>query len=313
MKRFLMKTAQALLLLVAVAAAIALGRLAWAKWQVANTAVPPILITADELGETVELTVLPLYEEAAVSDAYERGHGVAYLVQTDAAAVLMDLGNNPEQTDPAPLLANMQQAGVAADAAEILFISHAHPDHTGGLGQVGFDGRGLVTGETAVYAPEAMTVIGEEATVAAAPQILAPGVATLGRMPFVQPFPFWLWRPLAYEQVLAVNVAGRGVALITGCGHPSLERIVARAEALFDRPVVGVIGGLHYEGMTAAELAPHVDFLAAREPALAALSPHDSDALAIAAFRRAFSAAYRPIEVGRPIHFAAASVAHGDQ
>jgi 7,8-dihydropterin-6-yl-methyl-4-(beta-D-ribofuranosyl)aminobenzene 5'-phosphate synthase len=112
---------------------------------------------------------------------------------------------------------------------------------------------------------------------------------------------------------LAVNVAGRGLALITGCGHPSLERIVARAEALFDRPVVGVIGGLHYEGMAAAELAPHIDFLAAREPAIVALSPHDSDALAIDAFRRAFPAAYRSLEVGQPIHFAAAPVAHGGQ
>ncbi len=48
------------------------------------------------------------------------------------------------------------------------------------------------------------------------------------------------------EQALAVNVAGKGIVLIIGCGHQTLERAVARTEALFDEPLYGVIGGLHF-------------------------------------------------------------------
>ena len=34
--------------------------------------------------------------------------------------------------------------------------------------------------------------------------------------------------------------------LIAGCGHQTLPRIIERAEALFDQPIYGLVGGLHY-------------------------------------------------------------------
>ena len=46
---------------------------------------------------------------------------------------------------------------------------------------------------------------------------------------------------------------GKGIVLIMGCGHPTVERIVARAEALFEQPVAGVAGGFHYEGKSARD------------------------------------------------------------
>jgi len=33
--------------------------------------------------------------------------------------------------------------------------------------------------------------------------------------------------------------------LITGCGHSTIQRIVERAEMLFDEPIYGIVGGLH--------------------------------------------------------------------
>ena len=40
-------------------------------------------------------------------------------------------------------------------------------------------------------------------------------------------FPFSLVQPQAAEQTLAVNVAGRGIVLISGCGHAGLAAMVA--------------------------------------------------------------------------------------
>lgn len=308
MKRIIAKTGKVLLGLLLIALVVVFARWGWAYVQVARTAVPAALPNGDALGSTQSLTILPLYEEAAVSPSYQSGHGVSYLVRSDAATILMDLG-----PDPAPLLDNMQQAGIAPDETDLLLISHNHPDHIGGLqwrpnAFTTHSGQSLLD-LGAAYVPVAMDFPHAAAQVAEAPEIIAPGVATLGRMPFVQPFPFSLWQPLGYEQMLAVNVSGKGIVLITGCGHPTLERIVARAEALFAEPVVGVVGGLHYEALSAAEVAPHVQFLAVRAPQLVALSPHDNGPTAVAAFQAAFPTAYRHIQVGETIRFGATAVA----
>jgi 7,8-dihydropterin-6-yl-methyl-4-(beta-D-ribofuranosyl)aminobenzene 5'-phosphate synthase len=105
------------------------------------------------------------------------------------------------------------------------------------------------------------------------------------------------------EQVLAVNVEGRGIVLIVGCGHPTVERIVARAEALFEQPVVGIVGGLHYEGFGYADVQPHIEFLSSHNLKLVALSPHDSSPEALEAFQSAFTDRYHTLSVGETIQF----------
>ena len=79
-------------------------------------------------------------------------------------------------------------------------------------------------------------------------------MATTGVISYPEVWPLSLRDPKGYEQALVVHVAGQGLVLITGCGHPTLERLVIRAESLYDLPVVGVVGGLHYEGQTAADV-----------------------------------------------------------
>lgn len=306
MKRALRMVGLGLFGLLVLVVAVVLIRWGIASAQVARAEAPAPL-TAGAPGSTRSLEILPLYENDAVAGGYEQGHGVSYLIRTDQATLLLDLGNNLEAAQPAPLIANMQEAGVAANEADLLVISHNHPDHVGGLQgrPESFQAEGgapLVLVDE-MLAPVAMQLGALEADVATEPRVLAPGVATMGRMGFVQPMPFTLWAPLNYEQVLAVNVAGKGIVLITGCGHPSLERIVERAELLFDEPVVGIVGGLHYAAREVEELTPHIAFLAEREPALVALSPHDSGPAHIGAFREAFPEAYHDVRVGEAIQF----------
>jgi 7,8-dihydropterin-6-yl-methyl-4-(beta-D-ribofuranosyl)aminobenzene 5'-phosphate synthase len=116
-------------------------------------------------------------------------------------------------------------------------------------------------------------------------------------------FPLSLFKPRGSEQALVVHVTGEGLVLITGCGHPTVEKLVTRAEALYGQPVVGVVGGLHYGEANAEDLTDPIAFLASREPRLVALSPHDSGPAAIEAFRAAFPEAYREVMVGQPIRF----------
>lgn len=116
------------------------------------------------------------------------------------------------------------------------------------------------------------------------------------------------------EQVLAVNVAGQGIVIVTGCGHQNLPKLLAQTQALFAEPVIGIVGGLHYENADAQAVQPYIQMLQELQPQLVALSPHDSGEPARQAFRAAFPAVYQEVQVGRPITLAdsasAARIAH---
>jgi metal-dependent hydrolase (beta-lactamase superfamily II) len=78
---------------------------------------------------------------------------------------------------------------------------------------------------------------------------------------------------------------------------------VARADQIFDEPIIGVVGGFHYEGYTREQAAAHIVALEPLHLQLVAVSPHDSSIPALEAFRKAFGSVYYEIAVGRPIYF----------
>jgi 7,8-dihydropterin-6-yl-methyl-4-(beta-D-ribofuranosyl)aminobenzene 5'-phosphate synthase len=283
-------------------------RQAWAgtqaerKWQASHVEV------LKDFGSTSQLEILPLYEEAGDQNIYQIGHGLSYLIKTDSATILMDVGNNPAETDVMPLSLNMQALGVSWDQIDAVIFSHFHPDHIGGveawkaskvslgIEDVDFDGK-------PVYAPSNFDFPGATLTLLSNPSVLNPGVATIGTIEYGETYPVSLYAASGAEQVLAVNVEDQGIVLIVGCGHPTLERIVARAEALFEQPVVGIVGGLHYEGFGFADVQPHLEFLSSHNLKLVALSRHDSSPEALEAFQSAFTDRYHMLSVGESIRF----------
>lgn len=137
-----------------------------------------------------------------------------------------------------------------------------------------------------------------ETVIALEPTLIAPGVATLGRIPFIEPFPFYLWAPLGWEQSLVINVEDLGLIIVSGCGHPGLERIVEKAEQTIAAPVKGIFNGFHYLNSSEDDIKPHFEFLKERNPSLVALSPHDSSGGVLHLFEQAFPQAYHYIVVG---------------
>jgi 7,8-dihydropterin-6-yl-methyl-4-(beta-D-ribofuranosyl)aminobenzene 5'-phosphate synthase len=294
-----------ILLLVVVVIGIRFGMASSQVARESRAAVSPVQF---ELGSTKSVTILPLFEKAASDSDLHSEHGVSYLIQTDQQTVLMDVGNNIQNAFPAPLDENMRKLGVSAQSVDSLVISHNHMDHVGGMkawqsGTFSAPGGRTDLSDLPIYVPIALTYPGSLPLIADQPIKIAEGIASLGRQSFVQPFPMSIVQPLGQEQSLVVNVEDKGLVVITGCGHPGVERIVARAESLFGLPVVGVVGGLHYMGMSAEQVQPHLDFIRSLEPSLVALSPHDSDPSAIELFRSAFTDIYQEIQVGREIHF----------
>lgn len=272
-----------------------------------------------DIGSVERLSILPLVDSRASRPALATENGVAYLVRAGDKTILFDVGLNFTGEHPSPLLRNMQALGVTLDDIDAIVISHMHLDHVGGLeyewGRTfSLSGQPVDLQGKLACVPRPMTHPTARVQVIDAPTQIAPGVISLG--PIARQLFFFGWTP---EQALAVNVAGKGLVLIIGCGHPTLQRIVARAEALCGVPLYGVAGGLHYPVTSRPvqrllgtarwpwsptdpeEVPAAVAFLKSRSPRLVALSPHDSCDWSRAQFREAFVEAYQDIEVGREI------------
>ncbi|MBI2724598.1 MAG: MBL fold metallo-hydrolase [Chloroflexi bacterium] len=110
------------------------------------------------------------------------------------------------------------------------------------------------------------------------------------------------WEPdplLLDDQALIAHVAGKGLVVLTGCGHAGIVNIVRHAQRVTgETKVHAIIGGFHLNGPAyATALQPTVDALAAFAPAL--ISPgHCTGDEATRALSLALPDAFVPIAVG---------------
>jgi len=303
MVKNILKFIGGLVCVLAAVIAIQWGREALARAQAESEWAAPKIQTVSDLGTTQSLQILPVFEEAAARPDLEPEHGVSYLIKTDTQSILMDAGMTPSRWQH-----NLKALGLSPSAFDTVFISHLHPDHLGGqdawwANTIALGSPALDLSAYQVYVPKAVTRAGSRVAVATQPQKIAQGVGTTGAIAFPELFPLSVRSPLNAEQSLVIHVAGQGLVVIMGCGHPSVERIVARAQAAFGEPIVGVVGGLHYEGFTAEQVQPHLDFVKSLNPKLVAVSPHDSSPAALQAFRAALPSVYQDIRVGQSLIF----------
>ena len=227
---------------------LAAGPLYYTVWQAAarqeiRKELQYPLPAALQLRRTSRLEILPLYEEVVVGEGLISGHGVSYLIRTDSTSVLMDLGNNPDEQVILPLEQNMQTLGLTAEEIDALFITHSHPDHVGGL--EAWKNKSLAVlperlQDLPLYLPDGVSFTGGQNL--SQPFLLSSDVASSGVIPYPEVFPLSLYAAKGAEQALVFDVEGKGLVLVTGCGHPGLELLVQRVEELYGKPVNGVCG-----------------------------------------------------------------------
>ena len=210
-------------------------------------------------------------------------HGFSALVTVRAGAsshtVLFDTGISPDG-----MAENMRRLEVDAGSISSVVISHSHFDHAGGLEGLARlrKGSGLpiavhplvwsrrrvaVPGQTPFVLPvlSRSALEGEGYTVVERrrPSLLLGGcVLITGEvdrttefergMPFHERLdgPGWEPDPLILDdQALVVHVRGRGLLVLTGCGHAGIVNIVRHASRLTGvAEVDAVLGGFHLSG-----------------------------------------------------------------
>jgi 7,8-dihydropterin-6-yl-methyl-4-(beta-D-ribofuranosyl)aminobenzene 5'-phosphate synthase len=277
------------------------------------------------LRTTRRLSILPLVDWHVAGPGLKGEAGVAYLVRTDDQTILFDVGFNRDGVEPSPLMHNMRALGIDLDTIDTIVISHNHLDHVGGSKWSRKDTFSLSNeqrplDDKRVWTPIPMTYPGIAPTHSKRPTLIGSSVATIGAIPR-QLFVGWI-----EEQALAVNVEGRGIVIIVGCGHQTLGKIIARARALFRAPIYGIVGGLHYpfpqgrvrmlgidvqrmlasghgplDPLDEPDLLKDIEMLRSLHPGLVAIGGHDSSDEVIERFQSAFGDATRRVRVGEEI------------
>jgi 7,8-dihydropterin-6-yl-methyl-4-(beta-D-ribofuranosyl)aminobenzene 5'-phosphate synthase len=271
----------------------------------------------DDFGTVSRLRIVPLVDAEAAEDRLMTEPGVSYLVIADELRILFDLGLNAGRRWP--LVENAIYLGIDLSLIDLVVISHAHPDHVGGIRAAAR--RTLHVPDAVLSATSAKAVTPVPISHpqlrcehAASPTVLAAGVATSGTISRAL---FFFGR--TPEHALLVNVQGKGLVVIVGCGHQGVPRLLKRVEALSSSPIHGVVGGLHLpvHGLLAQDIIGTANWpwqrteesvvestiaaLERRTPKLVALSPHDSSRWTVDRFTEAFGDRYRTILVGEEI------------
>jgi 7,8-dihydropterin-6-yl-methyl-4-(beta-D-ribofuranosyl)aminobenzene 5'-phosphate synthase len=276
-------------------------------------------------------------EGGTAPDVLVAEHGFSALVTISKGGrehrFLFDTGTSPDGAAD-----NMRRLEIDPAAIEAIVCSHGHFDHTTGIdGVIRAVGRAnmpvlihphfwrqrriVLPGRDPIDLPttskRALAEAGFDVIEESQPSFLfGNSVLITGEVPRVTgyepgfpPQQAWLhgaWEPdplVLDDQALIVNVAGKGLVVLTGCGHAGVVNIARYAQRLTGgEPLHAIVGGFHLNGPFFEALIPQVlDDLAALSPNW--LVPgHCTGWRAQRAISARFGEAYVPNAVGTSLY-----------
>jgi 7,8-dihydropterin-6-yl-methyl-4-(beta-D-ribofuranosyl)aminobenzene 5'-phosphate synthase len=188
---------------------------------------------------THSLTITIVFDNNLLDSRLKSTWGFSALIEYQDQILLFDTGG-----DGSILMENMRILGIDPENIDSVVLSHAHRDHTGGLGAL------LGTGaRPIVYIPPSFAASFKN-QVSALTEVteVTPGYQIAERM-----FSTGEMGKDIPEQALVITTED-GLVIITGCAHPGIVEIVTQARSIFDEPVQLVLGGYHLRSKSEAEI-----------------------------------------------------------
>lgn len=181
-----------------------------------------------------------VYDNHAFDGDLEMDWGFSCFIKGLEKSILFDTGKNGHI-----LLSNMEKLRIRPEEIDLVFLSHAHKDHTGGL-----DILMTKNPDVEVWLPESFPSSFKDvikkmgATVKEVDEFqkICEGAYTTGVIPG------WI-----KEQSLMLDTE-KGLIVVTGCAHTRIVKIIFTAKELLGKGVYMVLGGFHLSGFFGEEI-----------------------------------------------------------
>jgi len=186
------------------------------------------------------LKITVVYDNYLYKEGLKTGWGFSCVIEGAGKTILFDTGG-----DAPTLLYNMEKLGIHPENIDIIVLSHIHGDHVGGLFGFLRENSNVTVHLLKSFDKrfkEDVRSLGAKVVEIHEPAEIFKGIYTTGEMGF------WI-----KEQSLIVNT-DKGLIVITGCAHPGIVNIVAKAKELLDKNVLLVMGGFHLMGKSRNEI-----------------------------------------------------------
>ena len=236
--------------------------------------------------DTIRITII--YDNNPLVEGLQPDWGFSCLVEVGETRLLFDTGD-----DGNILLSNMSKLKINPKDIDLVFLSHFHHDHTGGLSDFL-----KINPEVTVYYPqsfpdqltELINKSGAKSVSIFSFQELQQNIFSLGEISGEIP-----------EQSLSIR-SNRGIVVITGCAHPGIVKILQGAKEQFpDEKIYIALGGFHLHNQNEKDISKKVNEIMKME--IISVGPcHCSGDLARNIFKEVYKKNLIELGVGKVIN-----------
>ncbi len=241
-----------------------------------------------EAEKPVEVKITVIYDNYSLVEGLETEWGFSCLIEGLEKTILFDTGGRGDL-----LLENMKKLNINPREIDIVFISHDHWDHTGGLLSFLQENPQVEVWLLDSFSPNLKNEVTRSGAILReikGPSRVCSGAYSTGTL-----------GDAIKEQSLVIE-SKEGLVLVTGCAHPGVLNIIRSVKSSSNQDIYLVMGGFHLLDLSPEELQEIADRF--KESGVKKVGPsHCSGDLTRELFAQEYKQDLVEVGVGKTISF----------
>jgi len=192
------------------------------------------------MNETQPIQITVIYDNNPFDKKLKEDWGLSCFIKGLEKSILFDTG-----AKGSILLSNMKELGLHPEDIDLVFLSHEHRDHTGGLEALLEENPNIEVLLPQFFSSSFKDVVqkkGASFMEISGFQKICESLYTTGVVEG------WI-----KEQSLIIETK-KGLVVLTGCAHPRVIKIITKAKELLKKNIFTVLGGFHFAAFNESEI-----------------------------------------------------------